>query len=76
MDAIPFTDTVINGNLVGDGIEGNLAIWASAEGICLGDNSGSVKNLTRSRYSMSSHGIGGAVVRKLGSKVHYITTLE
>jgi hypothetical protein len=74
-DAIPFTDKLINGSLVGDGIDGNLAIWASDEGICLGDNSGNVKNLTKIRYAMPSHGAGGAEIRKSNGTVHYITTL-
>ena len=75
-DVIPFTDKNVNGILVGDGTEGNLAMWTSTEGICLGDNSGVVKNLTRSRWHMDSHGIGGAAIRNIDGQVHYITTLE
>lgn len=75
-DAIPYTAAVINGKSVGDGLVGNLAMWVSVNGICLGDNDGKVKNLTSSRYAMSSHGVGGAVVRNVSETVHYITTLS
>ena len=75
-DAIPFTDVSINGSFIGEGIEGDVAIWTSTDGICFGDNMGKVKNLTRSRYSMSPYGIGGSVVRNLNGTVHYITVLE
>ncbi len=75
-DAIPYTDRLVSGILVGDGIEGNVAIWTSTEGVCLGDNSGTVKNLSRIRYAMSSHGAGGAAIRESGGQVHYITTLQ
>ena len=75
-DAIPFTDVSINGSFIGEGIEGDVAIWTSTDGICLGDNMGKVKNLTRSRYSMSPYGIGGSVVRNLNGTVHYITVLQ
>ena len=75
-DVIPFTDCLISGLLVGDGIAGNLAIWTSTDGICVGDNSGAVKNLTRARYYMASHGIGGSAVRNLNGQVHYITSIE
>ena len=76
VDAIPYTATVINGEYVGDGLQGNHNLWVSAEGICLGDSSGGVKNLTRSRYHMGSYGVGGAAVRNVNGTVHYIATLE
>jgi hypothetical protein len=75
-DAIPYTDSLVSGILVGEGIDGNVALWTSTEGVCLGDNSGTVKNLTRARYAMSSHGAGGAAVREDNGQVHYITTLQ
>ena len=75
-DAIPYTATLVSGELIGDGVQFDCALWTSTDGICLGDSDGTVKNLTRSRYSMSSYGIGGAVVRNLNETVHYITVLE
>jgi hypothetical protein len=76
VDAIPYTAVVIDGKNVGDGLSGNLAMWVSRKGICFGDNDGRVKNLTSSRYAMSPHGMGGAVVRNVSETVHYITTLS
>jgi hypothetical protein len=75
-DTIPYTAVSINGKIIGDGIQGECALWTSTDGICLGDSDGTVKNLTRSRYAMSQHAIGGAVVRNLNETVHYITVLQ
>ena len=75
-DAIPYTAVSIDGEKLGGGVDGNFAIWIATDGICLGDNGGKVKNLTQSRFAMSSHGIGGAVVRTVSGKSHYIATLE
>jgi len=75
-DVIPFTDKNINGENIGDGSVGKMAIWVASDGICLGDNNGQVKNLTRVRYAMSTHGEGGAAVRKEDGLTHYITTLS
>ena len=75
-DAIPYTAVSIDGEKLGGGVDGNFAIWTATDGICLGDNGGKVKNLTQSRFAMSSHGIGGAVVRTVNGKSHYIVTLE
>jgi len=76
VDAIPYTAVLIDGEYVGDGVQGNHALWASADGICLGNSDGAVKNLTRSRYAMTDYGIGGAAIRKVNETVHYIATLE
>lgn len=74
-DAIPYTAITLDGKYVGDGLPGICAMWASADGICVGDGSGKVKNLTRHRYSMDAAGIGGAVLRNVGEKVHYVTSM-
>lgn len=76
VDAIPWTERLIDGSKIGDGMEGNLAIWTSSLGVCLGDNAGQVKNLTGHRYAdQSQHSTGGAMIRELNGKVHYISTL-
>lgn len=76
VDAVPFTDKVIKGQFIGEGSTGNMALWVSEEGICLGDSEGNVKDLTHNRYAMTPHGLGGAAIRKISGSVHYITTLE
>ena len=74
-DAIPYTAVVVNGSNLSDGLPENYVLWTSTVGICLGDNDGKIKNLTRSRYAMPELSSGGAVVRNLNETVHYITTL-
>jgi hypothetical protein len=75
-DAIPYTAIVVNGNLLGEGVQGNCALWVSTDGIILGDSDGTVKNLTRSRYTMSTHGVGSGALRNVNETLHYIVTLE
>jgi hypothetical protein len=75
-DAIPYSDTIINGKDVGEGLDGNIAIWTSSAGICLGDNKGIAKVVTLGRYSMPSRGIGAAVIRNKEGQVHYLASLE
>lgn len=74
--AVPYTDVLVGGDDVGDGVKGSVAVWTSLRGICVGDGSGTVKNITEDKYAMGDHGIGGAVIRNINGMKHYITTLE
>jgi hypothetical protein len=75
-DAVPFTDALVAGQLVKEGVEGSCAAWVSSSGICIGDSEGNVKNVTHDKYVMEDHGIGGAAVRTKNGVSHYLTTLE
>jgi hypothetical protein len=75
-DAIPYTDVLIDGKYVGEGEEGNLAIWTSSLGICIGNNKGIVKIPTLEKYYLPPRGIGSAAVRNINGQVHYIAVLE
>jgi hypothetical protein len=75
-DAIPYTDVAINGKDIGESMEGNLAMWTSTDGVCLGDNKGAVKIISQDKYVLSPHCIGAAVIRNMSGKTHYMTTLE
>lgn len=75
-DAIPFSDTTVNGSEIKEGLDGNYAMWVSTKGICLGSKKGQVKNLTADNYVMSTHGIGAAVLRQSDGVNHFIATLE
>lgn len=76
VDAVPFTDRLVNGMEIKDGIDGNVAMWVSEGGICIGDSQGSVKDLTGDRYNMGVHVAGSSVLRNVNGVVHYITTLQ
>jgi len=73
--AIPYTDVRTNGQDVGDGIKGSVAIWTGENGICLGDNSGTVINLTESRYTFTSTNQGTGFIRNINNILHYINSL-
>lgn len=73
--AIPFTDIRIVGKYIDDGLLGNVAMWTAENGICLGDNSGQVKNLTEARYTFTSHGQGTGFLREKNGVRHYVNSL-
>ena len=73
--AIPYTDIRTNGQDVSDGIKGNIAIWTGENGICMGDNSGTVINLTKSRYTFTPSGQGAGFIRSNNNVCHYINSL-
>lgn len=73
--AIPFTDLRTSAKSMGYGSPGDVAVWTSESGICVGDNSGTVKNLTEDRYHMNSYGGGAAFVRDKNNVKHYINAL-
>jgi hypothetical protein len=76
VDAIPYTDVNINGKDITEGIEGNLAMWTSTAGICLGDNKGVAKVINQDKYYIGPRGIGTAMIRNVNGQVHYLATLE
>jgi hypothetical protein len=73
--AIPYTDVSVSGKYMDDSMVGNVAIWTSENGICLGDNSGVVVNLTEARYSLSARGNGTGFIRENQNIRHYINSL-
>lgn len=76
IDAIPYTDIEIDGKDVGEGVDGNFAMWVSTDGICLGDSKGAVKVLTKNKYYMDPKGTGTATLRNVNGVIHYLATLE
>ena len=75
-EAVPYTDVLVGGDDVGDGVKGSVAVWTSRQGICVGEGTGTVKNITEDKHTISDCGIGGAVIRNNNGVKHYITTLE
>lgn len=73
--AIQYTDVRVVGKYIDDGITGNVALWTSENGICLGDNTGKVTNLTEGRYTFSPTGRGAAVIKENGNVRYYINSL-
>ena len=53
----------VEGSLFGDGGQGDVRIplWLTTEGVCAGMTNGTLRNLTRERYSFSASGQGAAL---------------
>jgi hypothetical protein len=73
--AIPFTDVRVSGFRIGDGLNGNVAIWTGLSGICLGTNDGKVINITSETYKFTPRGSGSAMLREKNQVNHYINTM-
>ena len=72
---IIYTDVCVNGQDIGDGIKGKVAMWTADNGICLGDNSGTVVNLTEGRYTFTARGQGAGFIRINNNIKHYVNSL-
>lgn len=73
--AIPYTGLKIDGHYIGNGSNGQYATWASTKGICIGDPSGRVVNVTDKRYSMGVYNEGAAMFDNTYGLFKYVTTL-
>jgi hypothetical protein len=73
--AIIHTDVRVPGQHVLEGIDGNVALWTSASGVCLGDNAGTIINLTEARYSLVQTDRGSAFIRDINNTRHYINSM-
>ena len=72
---ILYTDIRTDGQHVGDGVKGKIAMWTSENGVCIGGNDGTVVNVTEARFAFDPHGRGSGVIRETGNVRHYINTL-
>lgn len=75
-DSIPYTDIIINGKDVGEGVSEDFLMWVSTKGICIGDSKGNVKMPTLGKYNMPSKTIGTAVIRNNNGNIHYVAALQ
>lgn len=73
--AIIYTDVMLPGSYISEQISGNVAMWTGENGICLGDNSGGVLNLTEERYTFPARGRGTGFIRDSANVRHYINSL-
>lgn len=57
-------------------LSGDVVVWRSARGVCVGDGSGSVVNLSETDVAMKTGRRGAAMVRHRNGQVHYISTVQ
>ena len=76
--AIPGTLAYGDGELIGDGsLSGTLVpFFATKRGICIGTTTGSLQNLTESRFAYPSQPKGAGLVRRHRGVGQYIATLN
>jgi hypothetical protein len=63
--AIPGTDAILDGGLVGDGeVAGRVILWLSPGGICLGAAEGTFRKISKDFYRTLISFTGASIVRK------------
>ena len=74
---IPGTLSYGDAELVGDGKGGSpLAMFATHQGLCIGDNTGGLSNMTQARFAYPSQPVGAGVVRRHRGLAQYLVTLN
>jgi hypothetical protein len=76
IDAIPFTDVLMSAAFVGEGGEGEVAVWLTSEGVCMGDSKGAVKIVTPNYLMKQEGGVGASAIRNIDGQVRYIATVR
>lgn len=76
--AIPYTRAYepAEGDDLGEGVAGRVAMWASPQGHCMGANGGAFRNLTSSRFSYPTAQRGAGIVRQTQGYNQYLAVLE
>jgi hypothetical protein len=74
---IPGTLAYSQSSAFGDGSkDGNLAIWASDQGLCAGADDGTFRNLTQDRFAYPKQPYGAAFFRQHRGMNQYIAVLQ
>lgn len=73
--AIEGTDVKIKEAFIGDGAEGDIVLWTSRKGICLGGNGGNFRNLTAARYEIPANRYGAGSFRIIDGVPQYLASL-
>ena len=73
---VPGTQQPILAEDTGIKAQGNMQIWASARGVCLGGSGGTFINLTENTYSYPPGALGAAIVREQQGLTHYVCAMQ
>ena len=70
--AIENTQARIDQDMFGEGVNGEVWVWASKKGICSGVIGGSFRNLTKGKYAIPTGAIGSAIFRQKDGVSQYL----
>lgn len=75
--AIRGTAVKMNAELIGiDGFSGNVVVWASDRGICVGGNGGQFANISQGKVSYPPGKTGAGMLREYNGIVQYIASMR
>jgi hypothetical protein len=75
--AIPYMHVVTKGELFGPNtLQGNVVVWVSERGICMGDNSGNFLNLSQGEFSYLMGTEGTLVLREQNGFVQLLMVIR
>lgn len=73
--AVRYTDVKVASQFVGLDGSDSVAMWTGMDGVCIGDSNGKVTNITKDKYIIEPHEMGGAFIRNINQVKHYINSL-
>jgi len=73
---IPGSLTMVDGRLLGEGIDDRIPVWASPRGICAGLPGGRLVNLTERKIDSLAGEKGTSMFRQYDGQNHFITVLQ
>jgi hypothetical protein len=59
-----------------EGFAGNVVVWRSSRGVCLGGAGGRFANLSEEQVAMSTGDAGAATLRHFQGRVHYVSAVR
>lgn len=74
--AIPYTAIRVPGDKIGSGLDGVAGMWASVNGICIGNKAGKVSNVTERKFVVANAAEGVSILREIDGVAHFITVLR
>ncbi len=73
---VPGTSQPIPAESTGLKASGNMQIWTSVRGVCLGGAGGSFINLTENTFSFPPGQLGTGIVREQNGLTHYVCSMQ
>jgi len=75
--AVPHTATHGKAEWFGvQGLSGNIVVWRSSRGVCVGDETGRMINMSEGSVALKPGTEGAAIIRHSGGGTHFLSTVR
>lgn len=73
--AIQYTALITEGQYIGSGIPGKIALWMTLNGLCVAGSDGNVINTTKPRYTINGYNRGSSLIKYDNGKERLLVSL-